>query len=99
MDARTADRTPDTTAVGVMGLDVPPGPHPLTMSPINRRRWQNFKKNRRGFWSLWIFLVLFGLSLFAEFISNDRPIVISYKGEILLPIFNNYPESKFGGFL
>lgn len=69
------------------------------LSPINQRRWQNFKANRRGYWSLWIFLALFILSLFAEFIANDRPIVASYKGEILTPIFVNYPEEKFGGFL
>lgn len=69
------------------------------LSPVNRRRWQNFKANRRGYWSLWIFLVLFGLSLCAEFIANDRPIVASYKGELLFPVVINYPEEKFGGFL
>ncbi|MBP1887918.1 ABC transporter permease [Sinorhizobium mexicanum] len=69
------------------------------LTPIGRRRWQNFKANRRGYWSLWIFLVLFGLSLFAEFIANDRPLVASYKGEILFPVLVNYPEEKFGGFL
>ncbi|ASY64969.1 Oligopeptide transport system permease protein OppC [Sinorhizobium sojae CCBAU 05684] len=69
------------------------------LTPIGRRRWQNFKANRRGYWSLWIFLVLFGLSLCAEFIANDRPIVASYKGELLFPVFVNYPEEKFGGFL
>ena len=69
------------------------------LSPINQRRWQNFKSNRRGYWSLWIFLALFVLSLFAEFIANDKPIVVSYKGEILTPVFINYPEEKFGGFL
>ena len=76
-----------------------PPPRKLRISPLNQRRWQNFKANRRGYWSLWIFLVLFGASLFAEFIANDRPLVISYQGEILFPVFNNYPESKFGGFL
>jgi microcin C transport system permease protein len=60
---------------------------------------ENFKSNRRGFWSLWIFLVLFTICLFAEFIANDRPIIVSYKGEILTPIFIDYPEEKFGGFL
>ena len=69
------------------------------LSPVNQRRWQNFKANRRGYWSLWIFLVLFGLSLCAEFIANDRPIVASYKGELLFPVVINYPEEKFGGFL
>ncbi|MEP0324385.1 ABC transporter permease [Bauldia litoralis] len=76
-----------------------PPPRRFTISPLNRRRWQNFRANRRGYWSLWIFLVLFIGSLFAEFIVNDKPIVVSYNNEILFPVFNNYPESKFGGFL
>ncbi|WEX77543.1 ABC transporter permease [Sinorhizobium numidicum] len=69
------------------------------LTPIGQRRWQNFKANRRGYWSLWIFLLLFGLSLFAEFIANEKPIVASYKGEILFPVLVDYPEEKFGGFL
>lgn len=68
-------------------------------SPTNIRRWQNFKANRRGYWSLWLFLVLFFFSLGAEFIANDRPILVSYKGEILVPVLVDYPEEKFGGFL
>ncbi len=71
----------------------------VRLSPMNRRRWRNFAANRRGFWSFWLFLVLFGISLFAEFIVNDRPIVASYKGEILYPVLFDYPEEKFGGFL
>jgi microcin C transport system permease protein len=71
----------------------------IRLSPLNRRRFQNFKANRRGYWSFWIFTILFILSLFAEFIANDRPIVASYEGEILFPIFVEYPEEKFGGFL
>ena len=69
------------------------------LSPLNQRRWSNFKANRRGYWSLWIFLVLFILSLFSEFIANDKPIIASYKGEILFPVLVDYPEEKFGGFL
>ncbi|KQR78105.1 ABC transporter permease [Rhizobium sp. Leaf341] len=69
------------------------------LSPVARRRWENFKANRRGFWSLWIFLALFGISLCAEFIANDRPILVSYKGELLVPVLVNYPEETFGGFL
>ncbi|MBX3569893.1 MAG: ABC transporter permease [Rhizobiaceae bacterium] len=69
------------------------------LSPLNKRRWQNFKANRRGYWSLWIFLVLFVLSMFSELIANDRPLVISYKGEILFPVAVDYPEEMFGGFL
>jgi microcin C transport system permease protein len=71
----------------------------LRVSPINRRRWANFKANRRGYWSLWIFLALFLVTLFAELIANDKPIIARYKGETLFPAFVDYPESKFGGFL
>jgi len=69
------------------------------LSPANTRRWQNFKANRRGYWSFWIFMVLFILSLGAELIANDKPLIVSYKGEILFPVLVNYPEEKFGGFL
>ena len=69
------------------------------LSPTNIRRWQNFRANGRGYWSLWLFMVLFVLSLFAEFLANDRPIIASYKGEILFPVLVDYPEEKFGGFL
>jgi microcin C transport system permease protein len=71
----------------------------VRLTPLNRRRLGNFRQNGRGFWSLWIFLVFFILSLFAEFIANDRPIFVSYKGEYLFPVFHDYPEEKFGGFL
>ena len=69
----------------------------MTLSPLNRRRWRNFRRNGRAFWSLVIFSVLFGLSLFAEFIANDKPIVVQYRGEFYTPIFNFYPETAFGG--
>jgi microcin C transport system permease protein len=69
------------------------------LTPINLRRWQNFKSNRRGYWSMWIFLGLFFATLGAELIANDRPILVRYKGEILSPMLFDYPESKFGGFL
>ena len=71
----------------------------VELSPLNRRRWENFKANRRGYWSLWIFGILFVISLFAEFVANDRPILMRYKGEFLAPVFVDYPEEKFGGFL
>jgi len=71
----------------------------LTMTPINQRRWYNFKANRRGYWSLWIFLALFLVSMFANFIANDRPLLASYKGELLVPVLFEYPEEKIGGFL
>lgn len=69
------------------------------LSPLNARRWVNFKANKRGLWSLVIFAALLLLSLFAEFLANDRPILMSYKGELLSPVLVDYPESKFGGFL
>jgi microcin C transport system permease protein len=69
------------------------------LSALNQRRWELFKRNRRGFWSFWIFLVLFVASLLAPVLANDRPILVSYKGEFLFPLLVDYPESKFGGFL
>jgi microcin C transport system permease protein len=69
----------------------------MKLSPINQRRWANFKRNRRALWSLWIFSILFGLSLFAEFIANDKPILVSYRGEIRAPVFSFYSERDFGG--
>ncbi|MBP1851714.1 ABC transporter permease [Rhizobium halophytocola] len=69
------------------------------LSPTSKRRLANFRANGRGYWSFWIFLVLFGLSLFSEFIANDKPLIASYNGEILFPVLVDYPEEKFGGFL
>lgn len=69
------------------------------LSPLNQRRWANFKANRRGYISLWIFSFVFVLTLAAEFIANDKPVIASYKGEILFPVLVDYPEEKFGGFL
>jgi microcin C transport system permease protein len=71
----------------------------IALSPLNRRRLRNFRGNWRGFWSLWLFLLLFFVSLFSEFIASDRPILAYYNGEWLFPIAVNYPEAKFGGFL
>jgi len=71
----------------------------MTLSPLNQRRWTNFKRNRRALWSLWIFAVVFGLSLFAELIANDKPIMIKYRGELFTPITSFYPETAFGGDL
>ncbi|WP_413875561.1 ABC transporter permease [Albidovulum sp.] len=69
----------------------------MALSPLNQRRWRNFKANRRAFWSLWIFLVLFVLSLCAELIANDKPILVSYRGGLYAPVFRFYPETAFGG--
>jgi ABC-type microcin C transport system duplicated ATPase subunit YejF/ABC-type microcin C transport system permease subunit YejE len=67
------------------------------LSPLNRRRLQNFKANRRGYWSLWIFLALFVFSLLAEGVANDRPLLVRYDGAFYFPILQAYPETTFGG--
>ncbi|WP_372397564.1 ABC transporter permease [Azospirillum sp. HJ39] len=67
------------------------------MTPLTRRRLANFKANRRGFWSFWIFLALFVLSLGAEFIANDKPLLVRYEEQYYWPVFTAYPETTFGG--
>ena len=69
----------------------------MTITPVTARRLANFRANRRGYWALWAFLALFFFSLFAEFIANDKPLIVHYDGGIYLPIFNAYPETTFGG--
>ena len=69
------------------------------LSPINRRRLEIFKSNRRGYYSFWLFVVLFGVSLCAELIANDKPIVFSYADELYFPIWSVYTESELGGVL
>jgi microcin C transport system permease protein len=71
----------------------------MALSPLNQRRLAKFRAHKRGYWSAILFSILFGLSLFAEFIANDKPILVSYKGEWLYPVVVDYPEEKFGGFL
>jgi microcin C transport system permease protein len=86
---------PDVEPTGPVGLS--PSPRRIALSPINQRRWRNFKTNRRGYFSLWVFLVLFVVSLFAEVIANDKPLYISYQGKSYFPILFAYPETTFGG--
>lgn len=69
----------------------------MNLSELNRRRLANFRANRRGFWSLWIFLALFGLSLASELVANDDPILVRYDGAFFVPFAKNYPETAFGG--
>jgi microcin C transport system permease protein len=69
----------------------------FTLSPLNRRRLDNFRANRRGYWSFWIFISIFTLALFAEFIANDRPLLVSFDGDFYVPVFVEYPETVFGG--
>jgi microcin C transport system permease protein len=70
---------------------------PRGWSPLTQRRWANFKANKRGFWALWIFLALFGFTLFAEFVANDNPLLLKYDGHYYFPVFVSYPETAFGG--
>jgi microcin C transport system permease protein len=90
-----------TTGAGaiapVQGLQVQPTFLGRRITPLTRRRLDNFRANKRGFWSLWIFLVLFGVTLVAEFVANDRPLLIKYDGGYYMPVFHSYPETTFGG--
>ncbi len=94
MDVRTSDAQLDTA---------PDGPDAyrtrkrFRLSEINRRRWRNFKSNRRGYYSFWIFLVLFFVTLFAEFIANDKPFLVKYDGRFYVPALVTYAETAFGG--
>jgi len=96
VDERTSVRIPPATAVPPV---VPAAPRRsrFALSPINRRRWENFKANRRGYVSFWVFLVLFVLTLFAEVIANDKPFVVQHDGKYFFPVVFNYPETTFGG--
>src|SRR6202165_5938371 len=87
----------ETTVQSPLGEIVPVTQHRFSPSPLNRRRWQNFKSNRRGYWSFWIFLILFFVSLFAELIAHDRPFVIKFDGHLYWPAFVSYSETTFGG--
>lgn len=71
----------------------------MTFSPINQRRLATFKRNRRGFWAFWIFLVCYTLSLGAELIANDQPLAVNYDDQWFFPVFKTYSESVFGGDL
>ncbi len=71
----------------------------MTLSPLARRRLASFRANRRGYWALWIFLILFISTLFAELIANDKPLLVRYEGRFYYPVIAVYPETLFGGFL
>ncbi len=71
----------------------------LDLSPVARRRFERFKQNRRGWWSLWLFIGLFILTLGGELIANDKPLVLSFKNELYFPVFKRYTEQQFGGQL
>lgn len=95
IDPNPANVVPEPTPGTPVAPEPPRGR--FALSPLNQRRWNNFKKNRRAYWSLWIFAILFGLSLFAEFLANDKPIMVSYRGEIRMPVFSFYAETDYGG--
>jgi microcin C transport system permease protein len=69
----------------------------IQLTPLTRRRLHRFRANRRGWWSLWIFVILFITTLLAEVIANDKPFLIYFKGEVYFPIVKAYPETTFGG--
>jgi ABC-type microcin C transport system permease subunit YejE len=69
------------------------------LSPVNQARWARFRHNRRGYWSLWLFMLLFLCSLCAELIANDRPLLVQYRGSLYVPALKNYSETTFGGRL
>jgi len=81
-------------------LDDPPAVVAWVSRPAmtpRQRAWARFRRHRRGYWSLWIFLTVFVLSLFAEVLSNDRPLLLKYDGRYYIPLFHDYPETTFGG--
>jgi microcin C transport system permease protein len=69
------------------------------LSPVNQARWARFRRNRRGYWSLWLFLLLFAVSLGSELVANDKPLLVRYEGRLYFPLLFNYNETTFGGEL
>src|SRR6266702_4805253 len=97
MDATISPKVQETSGITPLGVAAPPRAGGIRISPINKRRWQNFKANRRGYWSLWLFAAMFLLSLFAEFIANDKPFLVKYAGQYYFPALFTYTETAFGG--
>jgi len=97
VDARTAEKVTEPVEPAEAVPLAPEKQRRFYLSQINRRRWRNFKSNRRGFVSFWLFLILFLVSLFAEFIANDRPFLVKYDGSFYFPVFVQYEETTFGG--
>jgi microcin C transport system permease protein len=97
VDATISPPAGETQAVSPLGLAVTPEGHEIDLTPLGRRRWRNFKANKRGYWSFWIFSVLFIVSLFANFIANDQPFLVKYDGNFYFPALFTYPETTFGG--
>jgi microcin C transport system permease protein len=97
MDARTELAPPEALAPGKAAPGITASHRRFALTPINLRRLQNFKANQRGYWSLWLFLTLFIVSLLANFIANDKPYYVSFDGKSYFPALVNYPETEFGG--
>ena len=100
MDAATQRRTTESTVVEPAGVPAAPVVRETKrprLSPLNARRWRNFKAHKRGYWSFWIFAILFVVSLFAEFIANDKPFLVIFEGRPYFTALVTYPETAFGG--
>jgi ABC-type uncharacterized transport system, permease component len=93
VDARVTENAPTPEPTSPVVADPSPRLRRFALSPLNLRRWENFKRNRRGYWALWLFLVLFFVSLFAEFIANDKPFLILVNGRPYFPVVVTYPET------
>lgn len=101
-DVSTRTSQPVPQDVVTTPVAVPPAPPDtrvlgLRVSPIAKRRWEAFRANRRGYVSLWIFLIVFGFSLPAELLANDKPLYVNFEGQHFFPVFVSYPETVFGG--
>ena len=97
MDAKV-DRPAGTTEIAAAKVSPAPADRPwFKLSPINQRRLRAFKANKRGYYSFVLFVVLFFVTLFAEFIANDKPFLVKYDGAFYVPIFKMYTEKQFGG--
>ena len=83
-------------AMGSITSPVAAGVAPASLSP-SRRAWLRFKRNRLGYWSLLVFCALVLVSLCAELVSNDRPLIVRYEGQTYFPMLKDYPEKTFGG--
>ena len=95
-----SDRSPlpgaaDNMPIGIAGE--PRAGRPTKSLSPGQRAWIRFTRNRRGYWSLWIFLALLAISLCAELLSNERPLLVKYDGEYFVPLLVDYPETRFGG--
>jgi microcin C transport system permease protein len=96
VDERTNSIISDAVTLTPGGAGQSPPVEWAPVISINRRRWESFKANRRGYWSFWIFLVLFVMSLGAEFIANDKPFIVKYDGHFHFPAIFNYTQANFG---